>query len=98
MEESSFLPERWVKRAEGNEEWVERDGDNVSNEDVPAANRNAFFAFSAGARSRAAQKFALQEAVQAMATLVRLTVEKGFVLEQKQNTALCRVLRMACQR
>ena len=82
------------------EEWVERDGDNVSNEDVPAANRNAFFAFSAGARSCAAQKFALQEAEQAMATLVRqlkLTVEKGFVLEQKQNMALCRVLRMACQ-
>ena len=72
----------------GNGEWVERDVDDVSNKDVPAANRNAFFAFSAGARSCAAQKFALQEAVLVMATLVsqlQFTVAKDYVLEPKRN-------------
>lgn len=83
---TEFLPERWVKR-EG-EVWVERDTDDTSNKDVPAANRNAFFAFSAGARSCAAQKFALQEAVLVMATLIRqlnFTVQPGYVLEPKRN-------------
>ena len=83
---TEFLPERWVKR-HGNE-WVERDMDDTSNNDVPAANRNAFFAFSAGARSCAAQKFALQEAVLVMATLVKqlkFIVQKGYVLEPKRN-------------
>jgi cytochrome P450 len=83
---TEFLPERWVKR-HGNE-WVVRDTDDTSNNEVPAANRNAFFAFSAGARSCAAQKFALQEAVLVMATLVKqlkFFVQKGYVLEPKRN-------------
>ncbi len=86
---TEFLPERWVQRGCENE-WVERnEDDDDSNKDyVPAANRNAFFAFSAGARSCAAQKFALQEAVLVMATLVRqlqFTLDKTYLLEPKRN-------------
>jgi cytochrome P450 len=38
---------------------------------IPAANRNAFFAFSAGSRSCPGQKFALQEATLVLAALVK---------------------------
>lgn len=83
---TEFLPERWAKRERN--AWIERDMDDTSNKDVPAANRNAFFAFSAGARSCAAQKFALQEAVLVMATLIqqlKFTIQPGYVLEPKRN-------------
>jgi len=83
---TEFLPERWVKQERG--AWVERDMDDTSNNNVPAANRNAFFAFSAGARSCAAQKFALQEAVLVMATLIqqlKFSLQPGYVLEPKRN-------------
>jgi cytochrome P450 len=82
-----FLPERWVMlKADG--AWVERDIVDDSNSDVPAGNRNAFFAFSAGARSCAGQKFALQEAVLVMAILIKelkFTAPPGFVPVPKRN-------------
>ena len=84
---TEFRPERWVKR--DGHVWVERDMDDTTcNENVLPGNANAMFAFSAGARSCAAQKFALQEAVLVMATLIqrlKFTVQEGYVLEPKRN-------------
>ena len=81
-----FHAERWVKR-DGNA-WVERSLDDASDSKVAPGNRNAIFAFSGGARSCAAQRFAIQEAVLVLATLVKelkFAVEPGYVPEPKRN-------------
>lgn len=52
--------------------------------EVPPANRRAFFAFSAGGRSCPGYKFALQEAVIALSSLLRelkFTTVPGYELE-----------------
>lgn len=64
-----FHPERWVKR-EGNV-WVGRDQTDVESSDIAPGNRDAIFAFSGGARSCAAIKFATQEATLVLASLVK---------------------------
>lgn len=82
-----FLPERWVMQ-KADDVWVDRDIFDESNSNVPAGNRDAFFAFSAGARSCAAQKFALQEAVLVMAILIKelkFTAPPDYVPVPKRN-------------
>lgn len=78
-----FFAERWVKN-EGSV-WVERDTNDTASSVIPPGNRNAIFAFSGGARSCAAQKFAIQEAVLVLATLVKELkfglAEPGYVPE-----------------
>lgn len=65
-----FLPERWAtKRGEGL--WEERSEGGVQAGVIAPANRNAFLAFSAGARSCAGSRFALMEATLVLASLVK---------------------------
>jgi cytochrome P450 len=67
-EPESFRPDRWVKLQ--GDDWVERlEGDDFGS--IAAANRGAFFAFSAGARSCAGSKFAMQEATLVLAGLLK---------------------------
>jgi cytochrome P450 len=66
-----FCPERWVEQETGSSRWVERTQTSKKDDDIPAANPSAFFAFSAGARSCAAQNFALQEAILVFAGLLK---------------------------
>lgn len=57
-----FLPERWARFDETSGVWVNRNyGEDIDFEGVPIGNPKAFVAFSAGARSCAGQRFALQE-------------------------------------
>jgi len=78
-----FLPERWVQESvtsnnttsSTNVVWEERayvpEKVPVSDCGVGSANRKAFFAFSAGARSCAGMQFAMTEAVMVLAYLVK---------------------------
>jgi cytochrome P450 len=70
---NEFCPdERWVEQEEGSSRWVERQQTaSTEEENIPAANPSAFFAFSAGARSCAAQNFALQEAILVFSGLLK---------------------------
>lgn len=87
-----FRPDRWAKLSEESSEhkkkWVAR----VSSEEpsdepgctIAAANRKAFFPFSAGGRSCAGMKFAMDEAVIVLANLVKhlkFSPSPGFELE-----------------
>jgi len=85
-----FLPERWARKSSNNSEWVPRFSTDGSVEEkawasligVPPANRNAFYAFSSGARSCVGKKFAEQEAVIILANLIsqlKFEVEKDYV-------------------
>jgi cytochrome P450 len=80
----AFLPERWVSREKTTEQegvgvWHERSNSDdqtssaifsfVENK-VPSANRDAFLAFSAGARNCPGKRFALQEATLALGALL----------------------------
>lgn len=87
-----FLPERWVKRdktSDGTTVWVDRGGDNDETESgVPAANRDAFFAFSAGGRNCAGSKFAWQEASLVFAGMLRefkFFAQPGYELKPRRN-------------
>ena len=68
-----FLPERWVaKDASG--KWVDRGPSVVFTDNdggVPAANPQALFAFSGGARNCPGSRFALQEATIVLAGLLK---------------------------
>lgn len=74
-----FLPERWVCRrgdsdGENDSRWRDRRSDDDRDggaSDIPAASRDAFFAFSGGARSCVGRKFAMQEAITMLALLLR---------------------------
>jgi len=78
---TEFLPERWVRKIASSKWWTERSTDVDSEElfagvgkhepSVPSANRKAFFAFSAGARSCVGSKFAYQEAIIVLAILIK---------------------------
>jgi cytochrome P450 len=82
------LVERWIKRDGAGSAWVVRDANDTSSSDVPPGNRNAIFAFSGGARSCAAQKFAIQEATLVLANLLKdlkFTVKPGYVPYPQRN-------------
>ena len=72
-----FHPNRWVQQdSSGN--WKPRilseeegHGDENADHGIPVANREAFFAFSGGARSCAGRRFAMQECVLILGTLVK---------------------------
>jgi len=64
----TFRPDRWVKR--GSKGWEGREETDDSGS-IAAADQNAFFAFSAGARSCPGQKFALQEATLVLANIMQ---------------------------
>ncbi len=81
----------WKKK-----EWVERFVDDECEEEkewrekynIPPAKRDAFFAFSAGARSCAGKKFAYQEAIIILAFLIRdlkFEAEEGYVCVPKRT-------------
>lgn len=89
-------PERWATRSSVGEKWAERleEGDqenNVSDTnkiELPPANRDAFLAFSAGARSCVGRRFAMQETAIVLAACVRdlkFEVVDGYVLEHKRG-------------
>lgn len=70
-----FVPERWVKQQQNDEDggvcWTERTQDDLSTHEIPPAKQEAFFAFSAGARSCLGQTFALEAGVLVLTTLLR---------------------------
>ena len=68
-----FRPDRWVKQTKDGG-WVERlpmDTDDSVEGGIPAANRDAFCAFSGGARNCVGRVLAMQEAVTLLAFLLR---------------------------
>jgi cytochrome P450 len=66
-----FRPDRWVKKSAG-ETWIERfPNENDDMADIAAANRDAFCAFSGGARNCVGRVLAMQEAVTLLAFLLR---------------------------
>jgi cytochrome P450 len=67
-----FRPDRWVKQTKDGT-WVERFAEDELGGDceVPAANRDAFCAFSGGARNCVGRVLAMQEAVTLLAFLLR---------------------------
>lgn len=77
-----FLPDRWAKQSDDSL-WVERNDDDHSSS-TPVGDRKAMLAFSAGGRNCVGQKFAIQEAVIVLATLLRglkFTPKEGYKLE-----------------
>ena len=66
---NEFRPERWA-RQDKNGVWKERSEEDTG-EIIAPANRNAFFAFSAGSRSCPAMKFAVAESVLVLSQLVK---------------------------
>jgi cytochrome P450 len=78
-----FRPDRWAKQDSAKKCWVEREeGDELGT--IEAGNRKAFLAFSAGGRNCVGQRFAIQEAVIVLATLLKglkVSPVADFVLE-----------------
>ena len=68
---TEFRPDRWVTLCPKTKRWGKRGANNNNGDSIPAGNRNAFFAFSYGARSCPGQRFALEEATQALAVLLK---------------------------
>lgn len=65
-----FRPDRWVKHDGDQDCWVEREeGEGTGT--IAAGNRKAFLAFSAGGRNCVGQRFATQEAIIVLATLIK---------------------------
>jgi cytochrome P450 len=88
-----FLPARWAKRDDEKKRWIERQlGDEMSSEAVIAAgDPKAMIAFSAGGRNCVGQKFATQEAIIVLATLVKglkFSPVSDYKLELKQEIVL----------
>lgn len=70
-EPEAFRPERWAEK-NSHGFWDVRTNDNdVCSDSFPMGNRDAFLAFSSGARSCPGQKFANQEMMLALAMLLR---------------------------
>ena len=75
-----FRPDRWVEQCPTTQRWVRRkqgqqpdssaSSSSSSSSFIPPGDSNAFFAFSAGARSCPGQSFALEEASLAFAVLI----------------------------
>ena len=66
----TFIPERWAYREEPKGTWETRQ-ESHEYSDIPMGNREAMFAFTAGARSCPGQQFALQEAVIVLSGLLK---------------------------
>ncbi|CAB9512410.1 Leukotriene-B(4) omega-hydroxylase 2 [Seminavis robusta] len=68
-----FRPDRWAKWDDEKKHWVEREvGDEPSSDKgIAAGDRKSMLAFSAGGRNCVGQKFASQEAIIVLATLVK---------------------------
>ena len=69
-EPEEFRPDRWSKKDEDQNCWVEREESDESGT-IAAGNRKAFLAFSSGGRNCVGQRFATQEAVIVLATLIK---------------------------
>ena len=81
-----FIPERWATKNE-NDVWEERGEDDIQPNTIAPANRSAFLAFSAGARSCAGQRFALMEATLVLASMIKeisFSVEPDYVVEPER--------------
>lgn len=78
-----FRPDRWAAQDSANTCWVEREeGDGLGT--IEAGNKKAFLAFSSGGRNCVGQRFAMQEAVIVLATLLKglkVSPVPGYVLE-----------------
>jgi cytochrome P450 family 4 len=88
-----FLPARWAKRDDEKNRWVERHvGEEIADEDdIAAGDHKAMIAFSAGGRNCVGQKFATQEAIIVLATLVKdlkFSPSPDYKLELKQEIVL----------
>jgi cytochrome P450 len=81
-----FLPDRWVaKTTKG--VWEERSEVNLRSDMIAPANRNAFLAFSAGARSCAGSRFAFMEMTLILASLLKdihFSVHPDYVVEPER--------------
>jgi cytochrome P450 family 4 len=78
-----FRPDRWAKFEEEQKRWFERE-ENDETGTIATGNRKAFLAFSAGGRNCVGRSFAIQEAVIALATLLkglRFSPVEDYVLE-----------------
>jgi len=86
---TEFLPHRWVRKTKAGH-WVERHPEDDCEEEkewmakcgVPPGDRSAYLAFSSGARNCPGKKFAYQEAVVILATLLKdlkFEVEEDYV-------------------
>lgn len=65
---NEFRPDRWVNDNSRHHDYIPTtSGDDT----IPAGNRDAFFAFSGGARSCPGQKYAMKEATIAFAWLIK---------------------------
>ena len=100
----SFRPDRWAMRSNtlGNNDddntnppsrrWIERPPSDTTGT-IPAGNRNAMLAFSAGARSCVGRNFAMQEAVLVLVTLLQhleLQLVPGYQLQTSTRNFLLR--------
>jgi cytochrome P450 len=88
----SFRPDRWAKKINGRSgKWITRDYESEKakpdeSATIPAGNPDAVLSFSAGARSCPGAKFARQEAVIALANLlkeIKFTPIPGYQLKLK---------------
>jgi cytochrome P450 len=68
-EPTQFRPDRWVRK-EG-DYWVDRLETDLSSSDIAPGNHKALMAFSDGARNCPGRKFAMQEAIVALAGLLK---------------------------
>jgi cytochrome P450 len=68
-EPTQFRPDRWVRK-EG-DAWVDRVETDLSSSDIAPGNYKALLAFSDGARNCPGRKFAMQEAIVALAGLLK---------------------------
>jgi cytochrome P450 len=66
-----FRPDRWVRREDKKQPWVDREETDISSSEIAPAFRKAFFAFSGGARSCPGQRFAVQESVLVLAGVLK---------------------------
>ena len=74
LDDNKNKSSKWEERTLKDDDYYREDNNEEnrgSSTGVPAANRSAFFAFSAGGRSCPGQKFAIQETVLVLAVLLR---------------------------
>jgi len=84
-----FIPERWARLDDEKGIWVPRSSNDTNDFDgVPIGNSQAFLAFSAGGRSCAGQRLALQKIRIILLTLLqhfKFEIPKGYQLNMHQE-------------